>query len=145
IGGRNVDFFSQYVSEALRFVEKTNIAINNFSIALFNTIYEQHLYYCLADKMNIPVECYMNTIDETELNLRLKGLQQFREAPAGTGYIHLFGKDAKMDPEICEELACKLKQHYPQYYRRVLQVVRQIEDSNIKIKPDVQRSGSIAI
>jgi hypothetical protein len=145
IGGRNVAFFSQYVNEALRFVKKTNITGNSFSATLFNTIYEQHLYYCLAEKMDIPVQCYINTIDEAELNFRLKGLSQFREAPASTGYIHLFGEDAKMDPDICEELACKLKQYYPQYYRRVLQVVRQIEDSNIKIKPDVQRSGSIVI
>jgi hypothetical protein len=75
----------------------------------------------------------------------LKGITQFRNAPASTRYIHLFGEDAKKDPAICEELALKLKHYYPQYYKKVLQVVEQIEDSTIKINPHVQRSGRVAI
>lgn len=145
IGGRNLQFFTQYVSEALRFVRKTDTGLVGYSSGLFNTIYEQHLYYCMAQKMDIHVQCYLDVIDEAELNFRLKGIEQFRNAPASTGYIHLFGEDAKKDPEICEELATKLKFHYPQYYKKVLQVVEQIEDSTLKINPDVQRSGSIAV
>jgi hypothetical protein len=145
IGGRNLAFFSHYVSEALRFVRKTDTSHAGFSTSLFNTIYEQHLYYCLAKKLGLDVQCYLDVIDEAELNFTLKGITQFRNAPASTGYIHLFGEDAKKDPGICEELSAKLKFHYPQYHKRILQVVEQIEETTLKITHDVQRSGSVAI
>jgi hypothetical protein len=145
IGGNNIPFFREYVKEAIRFVDENHAYLHAIPLGMFNAVYEQHLYYCMARKLEIPVQCYTNAIDQAELNSSLKGAGQFKQAPAGHKYIHLFGEDAKKNPEICDELECKLKHRYPLHYDRVLQVVEQLEEAKIQINQNAEGSSQIAI
>lgn len=145
IGGNNIPFFRDYVYEALKLVHINQDRRGNISSGMFNAFYEQHLYYCMARKKKVRVECYTDSIREYELNTDLKGLLQFRQAPASTGYIHLFGDDAKKDVDICEELARKLRNDYPEYYERVLHVAHQVNNKEHALNNKYEESKLAAV
>lgn len=131
IGGNNMEFFREYVKEALHFVEANHTRLKTIPVGMFNTFYEQHLYYCMAEKKQIRIECFSGAIEQSELNYSLKGVHQFKNAPHSTSYIHLFGEDAKKDPEICGILSGKLKMAYPHYHDRIMNIVREVEPVTI--------------
>jgi hypothetical protein len=125
-------FFENFVKEAQAFVDLTQVDhISPASLGMFNALYEQHLYYCLAKKARLSVECYTPAVEQAELNRTLKGIAEFRQAPERTKYIHLFGEDAKKNRDVCEELARKLKSDYPLYYKQVMHIV---EKTKVKVK-----------
>ena len=132
IGGNNIDFFQEYVKEVFQFIRKNHLRVRNILSGMVNAFYEQHLYYCMARKWKLRVECYTNIIDKDVLNYNLKSLPQFEKAPDTTTYIHLFGEDAKKNPAICETLANKLKNDYPDYYDRVMDVVQKTKEYTLE-------------
>ncbi|MBT1695451.1 hypothetical protein KK083_01095 [Fulvivirgaceae bacterium PWU4] len=132
IGGNDVSFFRDYTTQALQFVDNNLTNLGNISLGMFNPICEQHLYYCMAKQRNIPVQCYTDITDEKLLNTMLKGIDQFMWTPHSTQYIHLFGEDAKKNERICGVLAAKLNGSHPQYYQKVMEIVRENEAANIK-------------
>jgi len=122
IGGKNLRFFEDYARLAIHFALSGEYFLGNVPAGMFNAVYEQHLCYCLAANKGIHVECLSDELDKAVLNAQLKGLANFRSAPGGTKYIHLFGEDAKKNPAVCEELANKLRTDYPEYYKRAIEV-----------------------
>jgi len=133
IGGNDISFFRDFANEAFLFIRRNHAGLQHMPSGMINAFYEQHLYYCMAKNRKIPVECYSDIIDQDLLNLRLKSLWQFQHAPVSTGYIHLFGEDAKKNFDICEELSGKLQSDYPRYYDRVMDIVGKTEENKIKI------------
>jgi hypothetical protein len=108
IGGNDMVFFKEFSTEALLFIER-NSGTSELGSGMINAFYEQHLYYCMAKKKGIKVECYTDYTDQDVLNESLKSLRQFSAAPVTTSYIHLFGEDVKKDAGICRELARRLR------------------------------------
>jgi menaquinone-dependent protoporphyrinogen IX oxidase len=124
IGGNNIAFFQEYVKEVFQFIRKNHLSLRNVLSGMVNAFYEQHLYYCMAQRWKIPVECYTHVVNQNVLNHNLKSLPQFEHAPETATYIHLFGEDAKKNIHICEVLANKLRINYPDYYYRIMDIVQ---------------------
>lgn len=119
IGGSDISFFREYTREAFAFVRRNSL-MGLPASGMVNAFYEQHLYYCMARKKGIPVECYTYATDPGILDENLKSLRQFQGAPATCAYIHLFGEDAKKDIQICQELARRLRSEYPEHFYRIM-------------------------
>ena len=123
LGGNDILFFSKFTAEALKFVKANHHRLNGVNVGLFNTIYEQHLFYSMAKEADKEVCCYLSVTNKDIINSSLKGLLAFKQAPIRIKYIHLFGTDVKKDPEICNELAEKLRKYYPTTFHRVMEVI----------------------
>jgi hypothetical protein len=127
IGGNDMVFFKEFSTEALLFIER-NSGTSELGSGMINAFYEQHLYYCMAKKKGIKVECYTDYTDQDVLNESLKSLRQFSAAPVTTSYIHLFGEDVKKDAGICRELARRLRDEYPEHFHLVMETIRKKQD-----------------
>lgn len=121
IGGNDLEFFSEFVAEAWRFATSVNTGSIALKSGMFNSIYEQHLYYCMAKGKRLEVTCLTDITDKAFLNSFFKDIERFDRAPFQVKYIHLFGEDAKKNFTICEILDRKLKTYYPKYYERINQ------------------------
>ncbi|HEV9035430.1 MAG TPA: DUF6734 family protein [Puia sp.] len=119
IGGNDLAFFKEYVLEAWKFIRQNQAISDAPNAGNLNAFYEQHLFYCMAARRKIPVECYTYETDEDRLWDLFKSVQRFGDAPAGGGYIHLYGEAKKM-VRHCEILAERLRQEHQRYYYRVL-------------------------
>lgn len=116
IGGNDYVFFKKFTKEAIRFVDKNLQKLHTIDIGRFNTIFEQHLFYCLSKTNNISVECFTNKTYEEELGKQLKGLNRLLEAPDDAKFIHLYGEDCKKNMAYCEEVLDRVVVHYPEFY-----------------------------
>lgn len=131
LGGNNLDFFRAFTKEAIQFVDNNVGALHKVDLSMFNCMYEQHLFYCLSRKWELPVHCYSQTIQEDRINLEFKGIHNFIHAPESREYMHLFG-DIKKNPLICQTLYNKLKHSFPQYLERVEHVVNECNDVELQ-------------
>jgi hypothetical protein len=122
IGGNDMAFFKEYVHEAWKFIKANQSVPNVPNVGHLNAFYEQHLFFSMAARRKIRVECYTDETDQNELGNFFKSLQRFSNASAGCNYIHLYG-EAKMNPGHCEILADRLRREHPGYYYRVLNVI----------------------
>ncbi|TDW43362.1 hypothetical protein EV144_1124 [Flavobacterium sp. 270] len=123
IGGNNISFFERFTSEAFNFVNRNLGKLDRINIGRFNTIYEQHLFYCMSQSENISVECFMSVKDKYKLNHELKGFEYFKNAPNERKYIHLFGEDCKKSTIYCEELSKKMHSMYPDYFEKINEIM----------------------
>lgn len=121
LGGNDLKFIQSFAMEALKFVASNHDHLASIDVGLFNTIFEQHLFYCMAREANKKVSCQLLIKDKHKLNAHLKNLDQFEKAPVGKKYIHLFGEDAKKNIQICKALSEKLKAGHPKFFDRVIQ------------------------
>lgn len=126
IGGHDLSFIGRYTTEIIRFVELNNKHLEELPAGQLNAFFEQYLYYCLAEKEQVRVECYTDITDKSLINKKFKGLYEFTGAPSGECYIHLFGEDAKKNEAICTELDARMKREYPYYYDLVMQTAESL-------------------
>ncbi|QXV63900.1 hypothetical protein INP83_12375 [Mucilaginibacter sp. 21P] len=118
-GGCDVEFIRKYSERAIQFVNDNIDYLNRISIGPFNTIYEQVLFLCMANEHHKPVHLFTSTIGEKNVNDEINSLANFRKAPAGVPYIHLFGCNKKKIM-YCREVAYKLKENHPAYYEMIM-------------------------
>lgn len=120
IGGNDTAFFKIFSKEAFRFVDNNLHKVRDIDIGRFNTIFEQHLFYCLSKVSNISVRCYTNNTCEEELAKELKSLERLRGAPKNAKFIHLYGEDCKKSMVFCKEVMNKVIESYPEFYFKLL-------------------------
>jgi hypothetical protein len=131
VGGNDVIFFKNYISEALRFGRNAGKTLERFSSGMFNAVYEQHLLYCLTQEKSKHVECLTTCTDKRVINEMFKGYSTFCQAPGSSKYIHLFGEDAKKNIAICHELERRVRTEYRSCYRRIADLSSNIENASV--------------
>lgn len=117
IGGEDIDFFNQYAKEAFEFVDKSYMHLQDINVGMFNLIYEQFLFYAMAEECGKIVQCLL-----TEINDTFDGLADLASAPHHTKYIHAVG-GYKRNQFVMDLLSYHLQKYYPQYYFRILRLL----------------------
>ncbi|EFN91665.1 DUF6734 family protein [Prevotella amnii] len=123
LGGTDISFFQEYCKLAFDFVDKNIDVIRTLERpGMFNVIYEQFLFYALAQSKNIKIE-YL--IDE-DVDEHFLGLTDFWETPHRQQYIHAVGA-YKTWYIIGEQMAHRLYIEYPDYFQRILDLYKKGE------------------
>ncbi len=114
IGGIDIDFFQCYTNEAFSFVDKNIKQLETINTGLFNCVYEQYLFYCLAKEKNVKITPFLNFEPKKEFT----ELMCFNLVPFEKSYVHLIGF-AKSSIYACEQVEMRLKYEYPQYHKLI--------------------------
>ncbi len=120
MGGNDIAFFKSYTSKSLHFVENNLKKLDHINVTNFNIFFEQYLFYCLVRKENKEVSVLIkDIIGDNEY----KGLGDFAEVPYKSKYLHLLG-DYKRNKAVCDQLASKLREDYPEFYYRIISLFK---------------------
>ncbi len=120
LGGHNLDFYKKYTQKAFEFVDKNHDFIKNLKHkGMFNTIFEQYLYYCMASENNLDIE-YLITEKVPD---DFAGLANFFDLPNKTTYIHTVGS-YKKNFKIGDYLSQRLFYEYPDYYNTIINKIK---------------------
>ena len=129
IGGNDLDFFNTYTQRAKQTIKNNSEHLLNIKPGFFNVYFEQHLFYCLAIKHNKKVSVLFDRIFPDTGYIHLGG---FVDVPYNKQYIHLVGR-LKKNKRVCEEMANRLRQDYPEYYYKIISLFKK---QQIPLKTD---------
>lgn len=119
-GGSDIAFFKEYTLKAFDFVNKNLSNLDKIDVTNFNIFFEQYLFYCLAKKENKKVNVLIS--DPIEDN-RYRGFADFAKVPYEKDYLHLLGA-YKRNEFVCKQMADRLRQDYPLYYYRIIELMK---------------------
>lgn len=121
LGGNDLEFIQEYCRIAFRFIEDNglldchsrNLSVNN------NLLFEQTLFAALAEERGREVTSVLDKVvpDNGYDYHRFCDFYRFGEAD----FLHLLGGH-KRNQRICELLGKTLLDHYPDYYRRIVEL-----------------------
>ena len=119
-GGTDISFFKEYTGKAFEFVDKNIANLSKINVTNFNIFFEQYLFYCLIkkNKLNVGV-----LIPEIIGDNQYKGFGDFARVPYEKHYLHLLGVYKKRE-FICKQMANRLRQDYPLYYYRIIELFK---------------------
>lgn len=120
-GGGNIDFFKSFIAEIETFLKNNTPCFQYLEVGKLNAFFEQQLFYCMSKEWNLKVNCVSNIIDKKKLDFMLTDPGRFAKTPGNVKYMHMYGNDAKNDPQICSRLETLVSDKYPDVYQRVLQ------------------------
>jgi hypothetical protein len=120
LGGSNTSFFREYCSKAFQFVKKNIAYLNKINVTNFNIFFEQYLFYCMVKKQKQSIQLLFN---ETIGDNQYKGFGDFLQVPYKKNYLHLLG-NYKKNRVTCKLMADRLRNDYPDYYYRIIQLFR---------------------
>lgn len=119
-GGTDISFFKKYTSEAFEFVDRNLNNLSKINVVNFNIFFEQYLFYCLAKEQRINVRVLKsNKIGDNQY----KGFGDFARVPYEKQYLHLLGNYKKSE-FICKQMANRLRQDYPHYYYKIIELFK---------------------
>ena len=128
LGGNNLSFFHEYADTAFDYIHKNSDSLKHIHVNNFNIFFEQHLFYALAKEKGLPV----NVLFEGIVNDNgYKNMGDFYDVPFNRSYLHLLGH-FKRDEFTCIQMAAKLRELYPNYYERIIELFRK---KNLRISP----------
>lgn len=133
-GGKNLDFIKFYCHSVFQFIEKNQNHLYKIDRLNFNFIYEQCLLYYLALTKEVPVTYLFK---EPVSDPLYKGYIRFTDIPA-VQIIHTVG-GYKGVSFICDQIAKRLRQHYPAYYYSIIEICKQ---QNISIRNKIYYTPS---
>lgn len=120
MGGHDIVFFKAYFAKAFQFIERNTNSFSKINVSNFNIFFEQYLFYCLVKKEKRQVAVL---IDKVIGDNEYKGLGDFTEVPYAKKYLHLLG-NYKRNKQVCDQLADRLRQDYPEYYYRIISLFK---------------------
>lgn len=122
MGGNDVAFFKEYTAEAFHFVHTNLHAVGKLSsLSLFNTVYEQLLFYVLAREKQVDVTCCY-----TGLGKRIDWLFTLPGTAATGQYTHATN-GGKKEKILCTRLENRLRSDYPEHYYLIINKLRALE------------------
>lgn len=119
-GGSDISFFKEYTAKAFDFVDKNVLHLSKINVSDFNIFFEQYLFYCLAKKYNKKVNVLLH---ETIGDNQYRGFGDFGGVPYEKQYLHLLGSYKRND-FVCKQMANRLRQDYPEYYYRIINLFK---------------------
>jgi hypothetical protein len=105
---------------AFQFVNKNLLKAEKINIGMFNTVFEQFLFYAMAEEKNITINCYF---PEDAVNHAFDGLAEISSLPDKVKYVHTVGSYKKKQL-TGEMLAFRLQSDYPDYYYEIMNLLR---------------------
>jgi hypothetical protein len=118
IGGKNIPFFKEYTALAMELVDKNIDRMDNLDKGMFNTFYEQHLFYCLSYDRELEIHFAFDNVNE-----QFDGLVDFTGAPSNSRYVHTITGHKKRQ-EIAMLLEFRLKTMYPESYYKIIELLK---------------------
>ena len=118
LGGSDLAFFKNYCEQAFKFIDDNKAGLTKVNTGSLNFIFEQYLFCQLAANANIPVNYYGEMVDDPIFKDYIK----FEDHPR-IKMIHPVGGFKKY-PHVCDHVAKKLRNDYPEYYYRVINRMR---------------------
>lgn len=122
MGGAAIEFFRSFCKIAFEFVDRNKDKLDSIELGLFNTIFEQQLFYCLSKEAGIKVNCYKSITTNEEMDNLFSNYDSFVDAPNNLKYFHMYG-EFKQDIRICKEVELKLEKYHNEYFERICQLV----------------------
>jgi len=122
-GGANIAFFKEYTEKAFEFVDKNISNLSKISVTNFNIFFEQYLFYCLAKNKHQNVNVLLSEIIGDN---QYKGFGDFARVSYEKQYLHLLGTYKKRE-FVCAQMANRLRQDYPIYYYRIIELFKKNE------------------
>ncbi len=119
LGGNDVDFFQEFSEMAFDFVDRNTDILSHIDVGIFNTIFEQFLFYALSQKKDIKITTLFDHINHT-----FDGLAELASAPGQTDYVHPVGY-YKRTRHIGDLLEHQLLTYYPEYFFKINDLLRQ--------------------
>lgn len=119
-GGNDILFFKEFAAQSFDFVERNLASLSDLNVFHFNIIFEQYLFYCLAQKQQKKIDVLFEGLYTDH---GYKGFSDFIDVPFNRTYLHLMGP-FKRHSRICTEMAAKLRDNYPEYYYRIIELFR---------------------
>ncbi|WP_313790281.1 DUF6734 family protein [Flagellimonas meridianipacifica] len=114
LGGKNIDFFQEYVDRAFHFVDKNLEKVNNkINGSSFAIIYEQYMFSALARKWDIEINHLIQYNDTGIMHL-----SDFFNRYLSKKYVHLLAK-TKSSLECYHEMEMQLLTEHPDYHERI--------------------------
>jgi hypothetical protein len=120
LGGNDLAFFKSYCQLAFKFIDENKHHLDKVNVGGLNFIFEQYLFSQLAAGANIPISYYQRMVDDPVFKDYIK----FEDQPH-IQMVHPVG-NFKKHPHVCEHLAKKLRNDYPEYYYRVINMTRSV-------------------
>lgn len=117
LGGNDIEFFKYYAKQAFDFVDRNIDKMARIDIGMFNTVYEQALFYALAEEKQVDISFY-----KSDVNNVFDGFCDFYGVPDRVKYIHTVA-GFKRNKYIGDLLAFRLQKDYPEYYFRILNLL----------------------
>ncbi|MCD8078852.1 MAG: hypothetical protein LUF04_00045 [Bacteroides sp.] len=121
LGGNDLDFIRSYCEEAFRFVDRAvDRALQAKYPHMFNVIFEQYLFYCMAHIRNKEITYqFKKTGGSYEETVR------FKTIPYPPDFIHVMSYH-KRKVLLCEKIIWHLWYEFPEHYEHINQLVKQI-------------------
>ena len=121
-GGSDIDFIKMYVDEAFNFISK-NIENKSFKLisesGMFNTIFEQYLFYCLIWNNKKDLTC----VFPEKIVGYFRSVSDFFETPHSETFIHVLGP-CKHDMAISMQMSQRLRYEYPKFYYKIIDCLK---------------------
>lgn len=116
LGGQDLSFIREYTKEAFLFIDKNHKQLGKLAYkGMFNTIFEQYLFYCLANEKKVEIQYLI----KEDISDNFEGLADFSDIYYGKTFIHTVGHYKKY-LMIGEQVSYRLLYEYPEYYYRIL-------------------------
>jgi len=122
LGGHDLKFFKTYCEKAFSLIDKNTDALEKMPVGNLNFIFEQFLFCKLAEISQTPVAYFKEMVD----NPVFKDYIKFEDYP-NVAMAHPVG-GFKSYPHVCDHVAKMLRNHYPDYYYRIIKIVRDQTD-----------------
>ncbi len=117
-GGNDTEFIREYTKEAFKFIDKNINKLNQINIGIFNTVFEQLLFYNIVKQEKKKLIFFKKNVNE-----KFEGLAEFNDVKKYTKYIHVVG-DYKKNKEIGQKLERRLLISYPEYYFKIIELLK---------------------
>ncbi|MGB5976843.1 MAG: DUF6734 family protein [Cyclobacteriaceae bacterium] len=118
MGGQDTAFMKEYSEEVFSFIDRNQTSLEKVHVHSLNVIFDQYLFYCLTQDRDREVTCYTGNV-----NRQFDGFTDFSGIPGRSAYLHPLDV-FKKNPANCEQIAYRLRRDYPQYYYRIIQLLR---------------------
>lgn len=119
-GGNDIAFFKEYTSKTFEFVDKNALSLSTIKVSDFNIFFEQYFFSCLVKKHNKKVNILLSKAIDDKQD---EGFDDFVRVPYQKKYLHLLGSNKRND-FICQQMASRLREDYPDYYYRIIEVFK---------------------
>jgi hypothetical protein len=121
IGGTNLDFINSFARDAFDFVNKNRDNLDKIDLKGFNQVFEQFLFYALAEKTGEPIN-YLHPNAHDLVN----DYADYTGVPDKTKYIHTPGAFKQLK-YIADSLEYRLHKDHPDYYSRIMHLLTTYE------------------
>lgn len=136
LGGRDLSFFKEYSRQAFEFIDKNKADLEKMNTGTLNLIFEQYLFCQLASESNIAVSYYKGPVEDPVF----KDYIRFEDYPH-VQMVHPVG-GFKQYAHVCDHLAKTLRKDYPEYYYRIINLLR---DAGVSVRSAIYNSPKLSL